>query len=957
MAVEARAAALQQLFESVMPGPESPLLWSVMARLRGTKSRNGLGCIPNADGSLPSSPRKSLNNLCKQFVELTKPERPIQSPADTESFVEDRLLQQRRGGARPPHCSDQWSWTSDSVQEQCQYQRNHRSAAGPDGIPPLVLKFLGPACYRALALIFSFSWQRAVLPKEWTEANVFSIVKDATKPLGDANNYRPISVTSIFIRTFEHLIHRRLTELVDSPTLPRPLLYEHQYGFRRARSCDNALHLVLSSIQDEQRRSQLRTTCLPLPVVFVDLKKAFDRVWHHQLMRTIDENFDIRGRAWHWIWRWLHCRRRIRCVSSSHHSDWHKLLDYGVPQGAVLSPLLFLLFINPIAMQIAQQCPVIRMPMFADDIAILPKTEKEFCQWWASPAAVAERREVEQEANGGAGVQAINTAVGMCAKFSMSLFWRDRCYAIQMQRALQLLSEWLLRVGMQANSSKTKLVVFTSRQAANQSWTTDEAIERRDHWYHHLELDGFRVSLARQYEYLGLLLDAGLEWTDHINGVLRRARAASNLVCRLFASLQHAPHPRAALRLVQSLVVPTISYGIHFWLLTAPCVSRHQDSVDQLHTVILRPLRMAVDLPTTTHRLGVLVDFGLPSLHDLALKSLMRYYSRYLSDSVLSEPSVRRLTSSKRRLHSGSVPGALHPAVVRLLQDAHYQASVGVTSAKNQRKWASIGARARFDAATRVSSILAESQQRPALHALPVVRQYVPLLAADAPARPGRRPPAFHPLTQPVFRFQHQQTALIAQLATFGQWLAQQAAGHARCTTAPLTQIKLQPGTTPLLRFVCNKRALATLMRLRHGRALTENVRARFPSASVSPPPPAPAPPPPQLQQQQPVETFCFFPQCRRQRVEDGVSHLTLQCPRHSDSRQQLVDQWSQHAFGRGLINTVSDLTLQLVLGEPPLAYRPAKRAECQSWFSALSDFAERIYETMAQTSPHAKPL
>jgi Reverse transcriptase (RNA-dependent DNA polymerase)/Endonuclease-reverse transcriptase len=985
LAAKARETARQQLFESVQTGPASPLLWSAVARMRGLKSSSGMGCIANADGSLPSCPRQSLNNLCERFVEFTRPERPIRSRESTVTYV-GRRLQQRDS---PPHPSDRWSWSGDDVQLQCHYQRNHRSAAGPDGIPPLVLKYLGSDCYRVLALIFSFSWRYSVLPQEWTEANVFALVKDPAKPLSDPNNYRPISVTSIFIRTFEHLIHHRLTQLVDSPSLPRPLLYEHQYGFRRARSCDNALHLVLSSIQDEQRRSQLKTTCLPLPVVFVDLKKAFDRVWHHQLMATLETDFGISGRAWYWIWQWLHCRRRIRCVSRAHQSDWHPLLDYGVPQGAVLSPLLFLLFINPIAMRIDRQCPLIRMPMFADDIAILPKSEREFQQWWKSPVAQAERRAVEQEASGGPGLHDIDSDAIHDTRLWRTVFWRDRCYAIQMQQALALLSDWLQRVGMQANASKTKLVVFTSLQPANQTWRTDDNIQHQDSWYHQLTLDGFSVSLAHQYEYLGLVLDSRLQWSAHIDKVKRAAVLASNTVCRLFASQQHKPHPRAALRLVQSLVVPTITYGIHFWLLTEPCESLHRDDIDKLQALVLRPLRMAVDLPVNTHRLGVLVDFGLPSLHDMALQSRIRYYSRYLSDTVLRQPLLQRLTGGERRLlHAGSVPQELHPAVVRLIQDAHYRANVGSRALTNIRKWTTLGASARFTAAERVSSILTNAKQLPALQTLKLVRQHVPLPRADAApaspaaaaaARPAARlapaaaqarrgrgradaarpapapdpPPAAAPI--PVYRFTHGQIAAIAQLSTFLQWQAQWKVDHKRCTTAPLTLIKQQPGVTLLLQFITDKRALTTLMRLRHGRALTQDVRIRFPSF---------APPPgdqsqPQPQQPVPTEPFCLYPPCRAQQVNDSASHQLLQCPQHAVNRQKLVQKWSRHAFGRGHIAQVTDLTLALVLGEGPRTYSSSNKqnAAFMSWFAALSDFIEQVYDTISQTSHYAKPL
>ena len=258
-------------------------------------------------GDLPVSHLASLDNLCSAFVASAQPPPPhdpvgyaaltqrVASWADTALPANPHAI--------PAHCSDAWTFTLADVRDQCQWQRT-KSAPGPDSILPVFLRYAGDAGWQALADIFSFSWRFSVTPLAWREANVMALWKEAgSKSL--PSSYRPISMTSIIARTFEHLVQRRLVALLDPPPVPAPqpnaqvvlpqpaapaaALSPHfaktQFGFRRGRTTADAIHFLLSNIQHLLRQETPARPASPgraavskqhplCPVLFLDIKKS-----------------------------------------------------------------------------------------------------------------------------------------------------------------------------------------------------------------------------------------------------------------------------------------------------------------------------------------------------------------------------------------------------------------------------------------------------------------------------------------------------------------------------------------------------------------------------------------------------------------------------------------------------------------------------------------------------------
>lgn len=227
---------------------------------------------------------------------------------------------------------------------------------GPDGIHPKLLKALSENTdfVNNVQLLFNTCLEECKIPKVWKQANITPIHKKGS--VNDAKNYRPISLTSVMGKLFEKVVRDRILNEVGDK------ICHNQHGFMSKKSCLSNLLEAVDYINDVISNEECAD------VFYLDFQKAFDTVPHHKLMIKL-KNMGLSNRLLAIISDFL-INREFRVIIGDSASD-PRPVHSGVPQGSVLGPLLFVLYINDI------QCEIHNLlMMFADDVKLCASTSQ-----------------------------------------------------------------------------------------------------------------------------------------------------------------------------------------------------------------------------------------------------------------------------------------------------------------------------------------------------------------------------------------------------------------------------------------------------------------------------------------------------------------------------------------------------------------------------------------------------
>ncbi|XP_026728807.1 uncharacterized protein LOC113494593 [Trichoplusia ni] len=239
-------------------------------------------------------------------------------------------------------------------------------SAGYDGITTDLIKYIARYIAPPLEHIINLSFEQGCFPDRLKLSLIKPLHKKGTK--SDVNNYRPIALTPILSKIFEKIMYKRLLKYLDK----FEILVPQQYGFRQNKSTTMAIFTLVKNILENMNTKK------PSCALFLDLSKAFDLVDHNRLIEKL-EKYGVRGPAKKWFQSYLSNRQQITRLAKLNKVT-NTIEDFdsvprtnscGVPQGSILGPLLFLVYINDLPQSISHQCV-----LFADDTTIIIKSNQ-----------------------------------------------------------------------------------------------------------------------------------------------------------------------------------------------------------------------------------------------------------------------------------------------------------------------------------------------------------------------------------------------------------------------------------------------------------------------------------------------------------------------------------------------------------------------------------------------------
>ena len=359
-------------------------------------------------------------------------------------------------------------------------------ARGVDGVPQKVIVKALPVIGEYLVKIFNSSFAQGFFPSAWKRAQVIALKKNATS--STPSDFRPIALLCFLSKVLEKIAHDQITEYLNKNSLLDPL----QAGFRKHHSTQTALLKLTEDI-----RIGIDNRKLTLLLLF-DFSKAFDKISPTKLLRKLRQLGFSRS-ALLWIKSYLQGRTQMVISNKGGNSDWLET-NLGVPQGSVLGPLLFCLYVNDLRDRLDGH--TIKHIFYADDLQIYLHTTKD------------------------------KILEGMA----------------RLSDAAQMVAEWAETSGLHLNAGKTKAILFGSRKGVN----LVNSMGLQGIGLH----SGVLVPFSSEVVSLGVTLDSKLTWKPHIEQLAKKVNKALYSLRFIRACTTETLRKR----LVESLVQPHLDY-------------------------------------------------------------------------------------------------------------------------------------------------------------------------------------------------------------------------------------------------------------------------------------------------------------------------------------------------------------------------------------------------------------
>ena len=417
---------------------DSKSTWKIINELRGKKSNNTvISEIKSASSEAVTDSKGIANTLNSHFTDIAA---KLASEIDADQCKANPV----DFFGKVKSVFSLHLVTSSEVEKLLKDIKTDK-ATGLDGITNTILKLSAPHICESLTNLLNLSIQSSVYPTEWKVAKVTPIFKSGNH--NDPNNYRPISVTATISRVFEKLIYNQL----ELYLMENNLIYSLQSGFR-------PLHSTLTALLDLTNHWSFNIDRKTVNgVIFLDLKKAFDTVDHNILLTKLCHyGFDSATSEW---FRSYLTGRSQQCSVNGILSDL-KLITYGVPQGTILGPVLFLVYIND-----------------------LPK-----CLNFSATRLYAD-----------------DTSLTFSDSSALDL-------KKQMDTDLDHVSSWLCANKLTLNVLKSEFMLIGSRQRL--STFREEDIS--------LSIDGLVLNRTSEAKCLGVMIDNNLTWRYHIENIKKK---------------------------------------------------------------------------------------------------------------------------------------------------------------------------------------------------------------------------------------------------------------------------------------------------------------------------------------------------------------------------------------------------------------------------------------------------